>query len=450
MDIGLKQKKVIEISKKLISEDKENSRKKDTISTLTYFALWGATPGFERIKFKLFGFKNFIKYFLSILKDILGLAYFKKMDILKNKKFDAKKYQNIIFSRSNYSNFDKKNNYEDRYFLINSKKERKVLFLLLHADKKKPNKIPKNVILLYIKKKKLSFIFLLQYLIKKLIKSKFSLRKFLHQTSTFIRTGELINNFLKKEINLKTIKSILIPYEGQPYENIIFSEAKKINKKLITAGYDHSAPHSIPIHLTHRKFSPDILFLNGLSQLHFLNKFLSWPKNKLKLVPSLRYPKTMKQKFDNQVFLPYEIFNESTIIRDFKKILSRHYNNDLRFLKIKNHPLMLNSVKHKKIEAKLKRIISNYKNKKIPKHKEKTAIFIGPTTGAIVALEKNLKVIHICFDPVFDSYSQKLWPNLKVTQITQRSFIYKLNKKNSFINFAKSKNCYKKYYEIKK
>ena len=153
MDIGLKQKKVIEISKKLISEDKENSRKKDTISTLTYFALWGATPGFERIKFKLFGFKNFIKYFLSILKDILGLAYFKKMDILKNKKFDAKKYQNIIFSRSNYSNFDKKNNYEDRYFLINSKKERKVLFLLLHADKKKPNKIPKNVILLYIKKK---------------------------------------------------------------------------------------------------------------------------------------------------------------------------------------------------------------------------------------------------------------------------------------------------------
>ena len=99
MDIGLKQKKIIEISTKLILEDKRNNRKKDTISTLTYFALWGTTPGFERIKFKILGFKNFIKYFLSIFKDILGLAYFKKIEILKNKNFDKKKYKNIIFFR---------------------------------------------------------------------------------------------------------------------------------------------------------------------------------------------------------------------------------------------------------------------------------------------------------------------------------------------------------------
>ena len=111
---------------------------------------------------------------------------------------------------------------------------------------------------------------------------------------------------------------------------------------------------------------------------------------------------------------------------------------------------MLKSKKHIKLKSKLEEIINKYKKKKISKGQKKAAIFIGPTTGVIVALEKNVRVIHICFDPIFDSYSQELWPNLKVFQITKNSFIYKINKKNTFINFAKTNNCYKKYYEIKK
>ena len=36
---------------------------------------------------------------------------------------------------------------------------------------------------------------------------------------------------------------------------------------------------------------------------------------------------------------------------DFKKIISRYYNNDLRYLKIKNHPLMTKSKKHKQSDS---------------------------------------------------------------------------------------------------
>jgi hypothetical protein len=450
MRIGLKQKQIIDISKKIISHDKYNENENDKVSALTYFALWGTTPGFERIKFKLFGLKSFIRFSLSVLKDIIGIAYLEKIEIIKNKNFKAKNFKKIILSRSMISNFDKNNNYVDRYFLINSKNEQKTLFLLLHSDIRKPKKISKNIVLLCLEKKNINLFFLIKYLLKKIKYSHFSIREFFKQTSSFIRTGELINNFFNKEIELKTIDFILTPYEGQPYENMVFNEVKKKNKRLITAGYDHSAPHSIPIHLIHRNFSPDLLFLNGSSQIDFLNKFLKWPKKKLKLVPSLRYTNKMKQRFNDQVFLPYEIFNEKSIIKDFKKIISRYYNNDLRYLKIKNHPLMTNSKKHKQLTLKLESVIKSSKNNKIKKDKKKTAIFIGPTTGAIVALEKNLRVIHICFDPLFDSYSQRLWPNLKVSQITKNSFIYKLNKRNSFINFSNSKTCYKKYYEVKK
>ena len=84
----------------------------------------------------------------------------------------------------------------------------------------------------------------------------------------------------------------------------------------------------------------------------------------------------------------------------------------------------------------------------IKKKKINTAVFIGPTTGVIVALEKKIKVIHICFDPIFDSYSSTLWPNLKVAPLSKKTFIYNLKKINTFIKFSKYKNCYEKYYDI--
>ena len=67
------------------------------------------------------------------------------------------------------------------------------------------------------------------------------------------------------------------------------------------------------------------------------------------------------------------------------------------------------------IKYEIEKIITKYP-KKFYKDQESMSIsiFIGSTTGVIVALEKGLKILHICFDPIFDSYSEFLWPNLKV------------------------------------
>ena len=50
---------------------------------------------------------------------------------------------------------------------------------------------------------------------------------------------------------------------------------------------------------------------------------------------------------------------------------------------------------------------------KIPKN-ENIAIFFGVTASIFEALETGTNVIHICSDPVFDSHSDKICPNLKV------------------------------------
>ncbi len=445
MHIGIKQKAIIDISKKLTNED-QKIKKKHQISAMTYFALWGDSLGFERIKYQIYGIKNIFSYWFKIFKDVAAIAFLKNYKIIKNQSFNSKNFKRLIISRSIIEDFDKKGNYKDRYFLINSNIEKKTLFILINSGKKIPKKIGKNIIIIHQEGRAINLIFLIKYLFKKLVSSSFSLNKFMKTTSSSNIIGELIIDFFDKEINFKTIKSILVPYEGQPYEHLIFEEARKNNKKLLIGGYDHSAPHSIPTHLIYRSFSPDIMYVNGSSQVKFSTTFLNWPKKRIKLVPSLRYPKKLKLDFQNKVFLPYNIPDLKVVVEEFKKIISNHQNLNFESLKIRNHPMMKNSKKHLILKQKLEKIINENKNNK--KSKKYASIFIGATTGVIVALEKKINVIHICFDSIFDSYSQHLWPNLIVNQISRNSFTYRLKKYNTFLKFNTNQNCYKKYYEI--
>ena len=71
----------------------------------------------------------------------------------------------------------------------------------------------------------------------------------------------------------------------------------------------------------------------------------------------------------------------------------------------------------KKLIRELERIINLYKDRFHSNNKKKS-IIIGATSTIIVALEANVDVIHICEDPVFEMYSEKLWKPLKVKKIT--------------------------------
>ena len=85
----------------------------------------------------------------------------------------------------------------------------------------------------------------------------------------------------------------------------------------------------------------------------------------------------MKLDFNNIVFLPYNIFNEKVVVEEFKKIISDIPKVDLKSLKIKNHPMMLNSKKHLSLKFKLEKMIQeNIKNiKNIKKTKKKILHF---------------------------------------------------------------------------
>ena len=448
MNIGINQKKIIDLVSKDLKEI-ENSDFNSENSAGAYFALWARCPGFEKLNYRLSKGKNIISLFSLVLKDIISISKQSKFIAHKDFKENKNDYENLIVSWASRQDFEENGTYCDRYFKINSKNFAHSLFFLIYNDDELPVKIDSNIIILKrIKYKyKYNLFFLIKYILIKAISSKFSIKRFFHSTSSYTRLAEVVSNIFREQIDLKKIKSIIMPYEAQPFQQAIFLESKKINKNIVTIGYDHSAPQSIPVHLYFRKGAPDFLLVNGPSQAKHISENLNWPKEKIKIVPSARYQKNDNFDFNNKIFLPYEIFDKKVVLKEFENFLKNVPKQSLNRLLVKNHPTMKNSTNHLDIQTNLDKIILQYEDRfSKEKLSKNISVFIGPTTGAIVALEKELKVFHICFNSILESYSEKLWPMLTVNQLSTNMFEYNLKKRGEFILFGEEKNNFQKYY----
>ena len=113
--------------------------------------------------------------------------------------------------------------------------------------------------------------------------------------------------------------------------------------------------------------------------------------------------------------------------------LKKSKKKSLPLFKIKNHPAKLKSNKHRSLIIDINKILKKNSikfNNKI----NNTSIFIGSTTALILALEQKKEVIHICEDPIFDSFSGKIWNNLLVSKIDNFVFKYKLKQNKHILN----------------
>ena len=120
MNIGINQKKIIDIVKKDIQHIESLENNVGT-SALTYFALWARTPGFEKLNFKLRGGLSVFGLVKVVLKDIISISLRSNYIAYKLKEKIKHDYSNLIVSWSSRSDFKEDGSYNDRYFKINSK-----------------------------------------------------------------------------------------------------------------------------------------------------------------------------------------------------------------------------------------------------------------------------------------------------------------------------------------
>jgi len=443
MNIGDKQIQLINYAKFFLKR-LESSNIKTSLSSFCYLTPWAETPGYARLKLWLNGWKYSLKFCVILLKNIFIISSHSKYVVIGNRSTQSH-YDILVLSWSFKKNFQSDGSIQDRYFLENSEELPNSHWLLVSMDGYVPQNLKNNITV--IKKRrgifKYHFFSFIKVLITIILECKFSPRKIFHYIYFHSYLAKQVSSIVKQELNRNDYKVFVMPYEAQPFQQTAFLEAKKFNKKITTIGYLHTLLTPNPCDFVHRSGAPDLLLVHGESQIEILQSKLNWPKNKLILTESFRYRLDENRSLSKKIFTPYTIHNSHIFINEFKKLLINSPANYFPKFDVKMHPPMswLQEIKHLRLKKNLNKIMNLYKDRfsNTPSNKN-ISIFFGVTAAIFEALETGIDVIHICSDPVFDSHSEMLWPNLKVEQLSQFVFRYNLILQGKYIIFGRKDN----------
>ena len=436
MNIGKNQIKIINEAKSFL-EKIDFSKIDSSFSSFCYFSSWAETPGYARLKLKNEGFSFFIKFLKILFKNILVIASHASY-IEINNKIELKKYEFLILTWAFKKNFQSDGSFQDRYFNQNSKNLQNSYWVLISMDGYVPPNLDNNIKIIKRKKGlfKYNFFSLIKILFLTIISCKFSLKNIYHSIFFHSYFAKIISKIVIKDIKKNNFKSVLLPYEAQPFQNNLFSEIKKYNEKIVNIGYLHSIS-PLTCELIYRSGSPDLLLVHGKSQIEMLITKLNWPRKKILLIKSLRFNED--KSLSKKIFLPMAIHNFQKFLNEFKKLVIDSPKNNFPKFDIKDHPAITNSKKHLFLKKQLEKIMEIYKDRFSDSTTNKNmSIFFGVTAAILEALEKKVNVMHICSDPIFQSYSEELWPNLEVKQVSKFTFNYNLSSSGNFINFGKN------------
>jgi len=418
---------------------KGQALKKEISFNPNYFLTsWSDTVGYLNIK-------NFYKKNFSILKKykiILREFFLINKDQLEIRYHNNKsKYKNLILTYFIPKNLKKDGSYFDKYTSLNTKFDKKdTLWILIPVTENKFNNINnENIIIInrsfknFYKNLLLSIIYFFKNFFKSFCFR--NLEKIHFKNSNFSKD---LSKILVKIIKEKNIKKIFFPYEAQPHQQFFVKELKKNNNKLKIIGYMHTVIPPLPLDYIKREGHPDLLLVNGIDQKNILCQKLGWKRNEIKNITSLRYDVSNNINFNGNIFLPYFIEDENKMFDSFKKLIFLKKNFFFPKLKVKNHPSMEDSFKHKNLKNKIEKYLKQNKTFfKNNKNNKNISIFFGSTASVIECLERGSRAFHICSDPDLEGFNNYFWKRLKIFKIDKYIFEYRLKNKGKIIKINK-------------
>ena len=139
-EIDLFQLKFLKKIKKNFSILNNNS---DCLSSFNYLSNSDELSEYY-LKF-LYNKKNIFVFFFIYFKNLFGLIRFGNYEVIKSNKIY--KSNKAIITWGNKEKFSNNGIYYDNFFNINSKKNKKILWIVIYDDKVLPKKIPNNLFL---------------------------------------------------------------------------------------------------------------------------------------------------------------------------------------------------------------------------------------------------------------------------------------------------------------
>lgn len=411
-----------------------------SLSSFCFFASFTETPGYAKLKYWLNGWSFSFSFCKILLKNILAIASETKYVEFANYN-TSNNYDTIILSWCYKKNFQSDGSFNDRYFKENSKDFPNAYWILIAIDDFSPPKNLKSNIKIIKSEKsffKYNFFSFIKIIFSTILKYKFSPRKIFHYLYYSSYLARIMSSIVKKELKKNSYKTVLMPYEAQNFQNKVFFEVKKFNKQIKTIGYVHSIT-ALTSELIYRSGAPDLLLVHGDSQIEILKSQLDWPEDRLKLTPSFAYRVGGENYSSNKIFLPSILMKTDILLNEFEKLIKNYPKKSLPVFNIQNHPLALSSKKHLDFVKKLEKILEAHKDHFLNNSfNKKMSLFFG-VTDPLEALENGASIIHICSDPVLESYSEKIWQNIKVKQLSSFTFQYNVLYPGKYIIFGKKK-----------
>jgi hypothetical protein len=420
--ISTSQKKVIFFSKNLVK------KKNYSHSIFSYFAIFEKNPGSFLIK-AIIKKRNYFFLIFSSLKHIYGIVN-TKLKVINCLDLNQS-YKNVIVTWAFKNNFKKNGIFFDKYLKKSSIESNDVIWLLIYMDKKLPDKIGKNILLVQHKKNFFKGIYFFFKYFFECLKNNFFKGNFFGRFNSFFSFSNELIKIYENNVNLEKIKNFLVVYEGQIFQKELIKFNRNNFKDIKNIAYDHSAPPPLPLNLIYDKFSPDFLYVTGGAQEKFYSKNLLWPKNKIKITKPLRFKGEKKSNYTNKLFLPYELYDERIYLKNLILLLN-HEKLNIKDYHIKLHPLRFEKKSHVTFLNQIKKI----NNKNFKKKSFANSVFFGQTTAVIIALEFGITCYHVCTESEFDSYSKNFWPDINIQQLNQNVFKYRLKKRGAFLNFS--------------
>jgi|TARA_B100001093_G_scaffold512905_1_gene583694 hypothetical protein len=441
MNSELKQKKLFFKAREYM--DKLKKSEVDTASSsYSYLTCWGETVGYARLKIWINGYRNIFQYIKIFIKNLYVIGCYSDFRISKND-INLDIYKKLIISWSFKDNFSQNGEYHDRYFNLKSSQTKNTLWLLLSIDNIFPANLDLNVIILYRKNNKFNLIYLIKQIACLILEKNFNMKKIFHELSFNSFLSKLIVNKINKRFDQLKFESILTPYEGQPFQQTLNNFFKKKNQNTITQGYIHNVLTPFPGEYFFRSGAPDQLLIHGLSMKGILEKYLGWPKEKIKIIKSFMKPiQNEKNNFEN-IYLPYELEDFSNSLKIFEKYLELSEKSSLKNFEVKIHPANLNCKKNLEYKKNLEKVLDKYNSRfSLNSFRQSISIVFGFSSLIVQLLENNKSILQITTSPEFEVFFQadKYWDFLTVEKKFQGAYFYSLSKKSSFIDYSENMN----------
>ena len=435
MKISSLQEKILKEAKKFL-KFKKFTELDFSLNGYFYLCPFAPTKGNAKLLSFIYKLSSLKIYLYATFIDYIKIFRFSGFETIQP--HNLKNFKFIVVNWGTYNSFNKSGQYFDKHLNVSSQNCKNVLWYIIYLDEKIPKKISSNIVI--VKEiKKFSFFNLIS-IFKKLFKGKIKFNLFNQEISNF----SLLSNYVYQNFDKYIIsaKKVVMPYEGQPFQNAIFKKVSEIKPTINTVGFVHSFPIGLPSNFIKRSGHPQKLFLNSLSQKYSFLKYLGWSKNELKILPSSRFKRNIKEDMGNKIYLPIKFYNYKSITNSLIDLIN-YLKMDLSRLEIRNHPSCFKSKKHIKLIKLIDQIIKENKHSK--KIEKNISIFIGATGSVIEALERDYDIFHITEKPFLECYTKKIWKYIETNRIGNNLFNYKKTKNNKLIIFNDNKKIYRKY-----